>query len=311
MGGPILLAMRIVGSNIQLASAHLFEAQLSVRERLQVRLRPAGDEDSFRPEHPSTDRDVDKLTKLLRRYFERAERGESTEKLSQRIDALVKRIEARLSEEPSVRIDVRYRRQESYREVEATSFRASGSVTTADGRQIDFAEALDLARAYARTETVSLRATALVPSGSEPTPTEAPETPAAADESPRQALALGGSVLGLDANADGHIDPATELVGGSGNGFAELQAYDQDGNGFIDEGDEVFGKLALVSSGEDGLASTSLAEGGVGAIYLESVATPYTFRGADGDVSAQLSRSGIYLNEAGTTGMVHQIDVVI
>ena len=295
--------MRIIGSTIELASTHRFEAERSVSERLRVRVRPAEGEDSFRPGDGPTDREAAKLTRLLRRYFERAERGEDTAKLSARIDALVKRIEDRSGDDQTVQVDFRYRRRESYREVEATSFRAAGSVTTADGRQIDFSQALDLARAYARTETIKLAGSAVVKLGA-----PASDAPAEEPAAVQQGLALGGGVLGLDANHDGSIDPATEVVGRSGNGFEELRQYDEDGNGFIDEGDSIFGSLAVAkaSSGE-GVESASLAERGIGAIYLGSVATPFTVRDASGAVTGQLSRSGVYLNEDGTTGIAQQI----
>ncbi len=305
--------MRIVASTIELASVHRFEAEYSVRERLQVRIRPASEGDSFQPGSGAVDRQIDKLTRLLRRYFERAEEGKDTAKLSEKIDALVKRIEARIGDEPSVRVDLRYRRRESYREVEATSFRAAGSVTTVDGRQIDFTQALDLARAYARIETYSLKASAIVSPGPAPASSPPADSVEGADEAPtapRQALAVGGGVLGLDANGDGAIDPATELVGGSGNGFAEVSRYDEDGNGFIDEGDSIFGQLAVVRSDTTGLEAGSLASGGIGAVYLGSVATPYTVRDSSGSVAAQLSRSGIYFNEDGTTGIAQQVNVV-
>lgn len=308
--------MRIAASNIQLSSAHLFQAQHAVKDQLAVRIQPVNGEDSFRREGPSVRHDTERLVKLLKRYFERAERGENTERLEAKIDRLVKRIEAADKEgsEQRFRIDLKYRHQETYREVEATSFRAAGSVTTTDGRKIDFAQALDLARAYARTETISLKASAVVPigSGSAPAQPALPDstqtpTPIAAPAG-RQGLAIGGGVLGYDQNGDGAIDPSSELIGGTGNGFAELSRYDQDGNGFIDEGDEIFSKLSIVSAGTEG--PTALRDKGVGAIYLDSVATPYTERDSGGQVTAQLARSGVYLNEDGSTGLAQQVNVL-
>ena len=305
--------MQIVASNIQLSSAHRFEAQHSVRERLKVAVHPA--QDSFVREAKGG-RDVEKLIKLLQRYFEGRSGDGSNEKIAEKIDRLVKRIEQRQGE-GAVQFDVKYRRQESYREVEATSFRATGSVATADGRQIDFSAALDLARVYARTETVSLRATGTIDPSTEtgaptaaPTPAPAP-VPASTPPASQQALSLGGSVLGLDGNGDGHIDVATELVGQSGNGFSELARYDEDGNGFIDEGDSVFSKLALVDQGATGLTADTLATRGIGAIYTGSVSTPYRYTDGSNQTVATLSRSGIYLNENGTTGIAQQVDVLI
>ncbi|MEZ4455421.1 MAG: hypothetical protein R2882_02550 [Gemmatimonadales bacterium] len=234
--------------------------------------------------------------------------------------------------EGAVRFRVDYRYRSTYREAEALSFRASGSVVTDDGRRIDFSQALDLARAYARTETISLRLkgtvgadsataetaaglavtarnAALGAGGAEATQTQ--DAAPAAEPATQQALSLGGSVLGIDLDGDGTIDPNSELLGGSGNGFAELAQFDEDGNGFIDEGDSVFSRLALVDQTGDGLAAESLASRGVGAIYTGSVATPYTVTDAANQPLAQLARSGIYLNEDGTTGIAQQVNVLV
>jgi len=339
--------MRIVAADVQLSSAHLFEARQTGSERTTVRIGPrakgcCGQRDRFDRGDGAGD-EIDQLQRLLRKLFRKSAEGKDTERLERKIDALVDRIEARGGDEsPTFRFAVVYRRRETYRETEATSFRASGSVTTADGRQIDFAQALDLARVYARTETISLRATGTFQAGSSaPTPTLPPAgtsptttadgapaattagsttttpnavtAPVPPESAPavQPALSLGGSVLGLDADGDGTIDPRTELVGQSGDGFAELARYDEDQNGFIDEGDSVFSRLALVDRQADGLTAATLTEKGVGAIFTGSVATPYTYTDAGNRPVAQLARSGVYLNENGTTGIAQQVNVLV
>ncbi len=336
--------MRIVASNVQLSSAHLFEARQSTTERLQVRVGPGGREahghdhqDQYLRGADGESRDIQKLVRLLEKYLS-GKTHEDPNKIADKIDALVKRIEAAQAggsertateQDAPARFDLRYTRTESYQEAEATSFRASGSVATADGRQIDFTQALDLARVYARTETISLRATGTIdpnavagpatgvpapaaPAGPAPVAAApAAATPAAAAPATQQALSLGGSVLGIDANGDGQIDAKTELVGQSGNGFAELAKYDQDGNGFIDAGDPIFAKLALVDRSANGLTATTLAAKGVGAIYTGSVATPYTVTDSSNQATAQIARSGIFINENGTTGIAQQVNVLV
>lgn len=299
--------MRIIASNIQLSSAHRFEVQQSVP--------PA--QDAF-AHGAAGDHDVEKLIKLLQRYLDGRPGEGNNEGIAEKIDRVVRRIEQRQGD-GAVQFDLKYRRQESYREAEATSFRASGSVATADGRQIDFNAALDLARVYARTEIISLRATGTISpagqvadpaEGQGPAPAPAP-VPAGAPPPSQQALSLGGSALGLDQNGDGQIDVTTELVGQSGNGFSELAQYDEDGNGFIDEGDSIFSKLALVDQGPNGLTADPLAVRGVGAIYTGSVSTPYRYTDGSNQTVATLSRSGVYLNENGTPGIAQQVDVLI
>ena len=284
--------MRIEASNVQLSSAHLFEARRSITERLQIRVGPGRGEECHGHHGPG---------------------GRCSDNGAERTAT---------EQDAPARFDLRLTRRESYQEVEATSFRASGSVATADGRQIDFSQALDLARAYARTETISLRLTGtLDPKAASPAGAPAADAPATAASpaaapvpaapATQQALSLGGSVLAYDANGDGKIDPKTELLGQSGDGFAELAKYDDDKNGFIDEGDQIFSKLALVDRTAGGLTATTLTAKGVGAIYTGSVATPYTLTDTANQPLAQIARSGVFINENGSTGIAQQVNVLV
>ena len=66
-------------------------------------------------------------------------------------------------------------------------------------------------------------------------------------------LGAGSGFLALDKNGDGIINDGSELFGTkSGNGFADLAAYDTDHNGFIDEGDEIWDKLKIWVMDENG-----------------------------------------------------------
>ena len=59
-------------------------------------------------------------------------------------------------------------------------------------------------------------------------------------------LAAGSGYLALDHNNDGKINDGSELFGPeSGDGFADLAEYDDDGNGWIDENDAVWKKLKI------------------------------------------------------------------
>ncbi|MGI6434133.1 MAG: hypothetical protein ACOX0F_02005 [Syntrophomonadaceae bacterium] len=71
---------------------------------------------------------------------------------------------------------------------------------------------------------------------------------------------------------------AAELFGPStGNGFAELALYDEDGNGWIDEGDSVYARLKIWSKDEEGNDRLiSVSDAGVGAIMLGNIDTPFT-----------------------------------
>ncbi len=122
-------------------------------------------------------------------------------------------------------------------------------------------------------------------------------------------LGSGSYFLALDKNNNQQIDDGKELFGAqSGNGFAELAQYDEDGNGFIDEGDSIYGQLSVWRPGKGMVA---LANVGVGAIYLHPVETQFQNLGSDseGGNLGVLRSSGIYLKEDGTAGTVQQLDL--
>ena len=125
-------------------------------------------------------------------------------------------------------------------------------------------------------------------------------------------LASGNGFLALDLNNDGRINDGSELFGSkSGDGFADLSQYDEDGNGFIDENDSVFDRLKIWikdENGEDVLFN--LKEKNVGAIYLGNVNTDFVMRGMEGDVNGALRRSGAFLYEDGSgAGVISHLDI--
>jgi hypothetical protein len=119
--------------------------------------------------------------------------------------------------------------------------------------------------------------------------------------------------LAPDANGNGSVDDGTELFGpNTGNGFAELSMYDEDGNNFIDEGDSIYAGLRIWqkdAAGDDHLIA--LGQAGVGAIYLGSVATPFQVKDDDNQLQGIVRSSGIYLKEDGGAGTVQQLDLVV
>ena len=123
----------------------------------------------------------------------------------------------------------------------------------------------------------------------------------------------GSGFLALDKNADGKINDGTELFGvKSGDGFRDLAEYDTDGNGWIDENDEVFDKLKVWSKTEDGKDELkSLKESGVGAIFLGAENTEFTIEGEDGVLDGKVRKTGIFLKEDGTAGTIQHVDLAI
>lgn len=125
-------------------------------------------------------------------------------------------------------------------------------------------------------------------------------------------LAGGNGFLALDLNTDGRINDGSELFGSkSGDGFADLSQYDEDGNGFIDENDSVFDRLKVWIKDENGEdALFNLKEKNVGAIYLGNVNTDFVMRGMEGNVNGALRRSGAFLYEDGSgAGVISHLDI--
>ena len=124
-------------------------------------------------------------------------------------------------------------------------------------------------------------------------------------------LSAGSGFLALDRNGNGSIGDGTELFGTkSGDGFYDLSQYDTDGNGWIDEADEIFDKLVIFSFDENGQkVLTGLGKVGVGAIYLGNTETGFSIKDSDNRTDAMIRSSGVFLYENGGIGTVQQVDI--
>ena len=123
----------------------------------------------------------------------------------------------------------------------------------------------------------------------------------------------GSGFLAFDKNNDNVINNGSELFGpGTGNGFGELAAFDEDQNNWIDENDAVFSKLSVWTrdeNGEDRLIS--LKDAGIGAIALDYAATRFNMTQPDNTLKGQLKSTGMFLFENGNVGSVHQVDLAV
>ena len=211
-----------------------------------------------------------------------------------------------------------------YTEREHSKFRAVGTVRTQQGRTLTFELDLTMARSYQLQEALSLRGGAAARkdplvlnfTGGAPQLSDARfqldiDSDGTPDSLPT--LERGNGFLALDINANGQIDSGAELFGAhSGDGFADLAAYDSDNNRAIDESDPVFAQLRIFvpGDGESRGALASLRELGVGALLLDRVHTPFTLRSSLAELGAVRS-TGLYLTEAGQPGVMQQIDLVV
>jgi hypothetical protein len=122
------------------------------------------------------------------------------------------------------------------------------------------------------------------------------------------ALNSNAGFIALDRNNDGVINNGSELFGAqSGNGFADLSTFDEDGNGFIDSGDSVFNKLFAFNP-SSGLLS-KLVDLGIGALYTSSVDSPFKLNDSNNRNLGAVRSSGFYLNEDRSAGLLQQVDL--
>jgi len=209
-----------------------------------------------------------------------------------------------------------------YGEAEYTSFSGKGTVVTSNGQEINFDVNLEMSRSYMEQTEISyiqkfpkiLTDPLIINLDCNPVDIQDKtfmfDLNCDGKEEEIAALAPGSGYLALDINGDGIINDGSELFGtASGDGFKDLAAYDSDGNGWIDEADDVYKRLTVWttnSSGEPVLMS--LKDADVGAIYLGSSKTQFDLKDNDNNLKGRVRNSGIYLHENGIAGTVQQVD---
>lgn len=213
---------------------------------------------------------------------------------------------------------------ESRYEAEETDFTASGVIRTADGREISFSLALEMSRyRYEETSTAvrlgdAARMDPLVVNfaGNAADLTDVRfsfDLDADGMEESIASLGTGSGYLVIDRDGDGMATDGGELFGPrTGRGFAELAAFDDDGNGWIDGNDGIYDELKVwigAGSGETGL--TSLADAGVGAVSLANLDTPFDVKDPSNALLGSVRSTGIYIGNDGAAGTVQQIDLAV
>lgn len=207
-------------------------------------------------------------------------------------------------------------------ESESTVFSTTGTVRTSDGRSISFNVNVGMSREFQQyyEETTEMATFTMCDPLVINLDTELAQLSdqtfyfdidGDGEEDEISKLGQGSGYLALDKNGDGAINDGNELFGAkSGNGFADLAQYDEDGNGWIDENDAVWGKLKIWCKDENGNDILySLADKGVGAICLRNTPTDFTLKGEDGQTRGAVRNTGIFLYENGNTGTVQHLDV--
>ena len=124
-------------------------------------------------------------------------------------------------------------------------------------------------------------------------------------------ISSGSGFLALDKNEDGTINDGSELFGTkTGNGFQDLSQYDLDKNGWIDEADDIYNKLRIMTVNSDGTTQVySLKEKDVGAICLQNISSQFAMTNSSNETNGMLRSTGVYLRESGEAKVIQQIDL--
>lgn len=215
-----------------------------------------------------------------------------------------------------------YVQETSVLEQEDTNFSTVGTVRTRDGREICFHVEVGMSRRFQETFREDLNMLSFTMC--DPLVINLDTDQAAfsdqkfyfdidadGEEDEVSMLNAASGYLALDKNGDGIINDGNELFGTkSGDGFADLAAYDEDGNGWIDENDAIWSKLKIWCKDEDGKdVLYRLSDKGVGAICLQKASTDFTLQGAEGQTKGAIRSTGIFLYENGNVGTVQHVDV--
>ena len=212
----------------------------------------------------------------------------------------------------------------TYEEYEETSFSTQGKVVTADGRELDFAIDVTMSRSFVEQSSINLQtiqSPLLDPlvinlDGNVDSVSDQKfyfDLNSDGTEDSISMLNPGSGFLALDRNENGSVDDGSELFGTrTGHGFSELAEYDLDGNGWIDEADEIYDKLRIWCVEADGSRSLyTLKEKDVGAICVKYVGTDFSMKNASNRTNAVVRESGFYLREDGTPFTMQQLDLAM
>ena len=213
----------------------------------------------------------------------------------------------------------------SVSESESTEFEATGTVKTEDGRELPFSVHLNMSRAFFQEIETSLRlgeterkvdplVINLDGQGASLEPDARFEFDLDLDgmQETLSELRRGSGFLALDKNGDGQINDGGELFGAAnGDGFAELAAYDDTGDGVIDENDGVFQRLRVWQreGGESRLVA--LGQVDVGAIFIGHLTTPFRITNEQNQGLGEVRSTGIFIRDSGAAGTVQQLDYLV
>ena len=264
----------------------------------------------------STAMSNDKSSQLSKIQTEDAQADNNLEKLSQELTkALLKNLHSEVkSTKDSIEIS------KTYVEAEALDFQTKAIVQTED-KELEISLNVSLARSFVKKTSISIDLMNLkdplvisldgsMPSLSSKTFSFDIDSDGKQDQISE--LNRNSVFLVLDKNGNGVVDDGNELFGTqSGDGFGDLRKYDDDKNGWIDENDAIFDKLRVWQKNGNSNKLIALGEIGIGAIFLGEAKTQFSLKTDSNATLGEIRSSGMFLFEDGRAGIISHIDFAV
>ncbi len=208
-------------------------------------------------------------------------------------------------------------------ETSTMSFNAQGVVKTSDGKTINIELSLNVGRQFISENHIAFKAGDALkdplvvnfgtPSAELTTTKFNFDIDSDGKQDSISFVKSGSGFLVFDRNKDGQINNGSELFGPeSGNGFMALRAFDSDSNGWIDENDAIYDQLQIWTKDENGQDQLfALGQKGIGAIYLNAVASTFELKDASNNLNGKIQQTSIFLKEEGGVGTIQHVDLSI
>lgn len=209
----------------------------------------------------------------------------------------------------------------SLHEEQSLAMSFSGTVTTQEGKEMNFSLNLQFNREFNLSQSTTFRAGDAL---SDPLVISLDGGSPIGSGKFAFDLIEGGAVenipllsgesgfLTLDKNHDGVVNNGSELFGPrSGNGFNELALLDEDNNGWIDENDSQFKGLKLWIKTDESDRLLTLREVGIGALSLQALKGNFDFKDSSNTTLARLQNTSVALSESGEAKALFGLDLAV
>ena len=192
-----------------------------------------------------------------------------------------------------------------------------GKMQTKDGKEIAFSLSIKWSQSFVETQRVRMQDGKVMQDplvisldGNPPVSSDKIDFNLNASAQQINKLNANSGYLVNDKNGNGQADNGSELFGPkTSNGFAELAAYDDDKNGWIDSSDKIYKQLYIWNPQTNANGMTSLEQAGIGAISLSALDVNYTQKSSIDTPIADYKQASVAVGENGASYGVFSVDL--